>query len=391
VTQASPDGSAIADKTLQVVDKNVTRRVLASTNIVSFSRWRIFAVRTSLNHMQPPDFLHKDAETKLCGQFIAAGALCSLSTNSELVLDAARKTFQAVSSGPVSAEFRLRFWVDTTDASVPPWPKPYVRGRDYLVFAGFDEGSSMLANLRSNRVIGRFSVGMAADLSYWQAVIFPMLLTIMSASIGIAELHCACVAKNGRGVLLAGPSGAGKSTLAYALSRQGFGFLSDDRTFCSIEDGNPSVWGLHTPLKLRPGAVQWFDELQKEQLTDARSGGPAFWLEPECLIGVERVRQCRPVALLFLERRDPLEFRLTSMSPSDSLNRLKMELMTESPKADEKRSATIEKIAELPCWLLQYGGQPHLIAQQIDRHLVEVWKEQARTSERNISHLAMES
>ena len=39
--------------------------------------------------MQPPDFLHKDAETKLCEHFIAADAVCSLSTNSQQVLDAA--------------------------------------------------------------------------------------------------------------------------------------------------------------------------------------------------------------------------------------------------------------------------------------------------------------
>jgi hypothetical protein len=322
--------------------------------------------------MQQPDFLHKDARTDLCEQFIAAGARCSLSTNSEPILDAARNTFQAVTSQSASLDFRLRFWVDTTDSSRPPWPKPYVRGRDYLVFAAFDEGSSMLADLRSHRVIGRFSARMAADLAHWQAVIFPMLLTIVSASVGIAELHCACVAKKGRGILLAGPSGAGKSTLAYALSQQGFGFLSDDRTFYCIENGEPRAWGLPTPLKLRPGAIQWFDELREQRLTDARSGGPAFWLEPGRLIGLERVRQCRPTALLFLERRDAPEFRLTPISSSDVLNRLRGDLIAEPPEADEKRSETIQKIADLPCWLLQYGGQPHLIAQQINRHLAEV-------------------
>jgi hypothetical protein len=47
-------------------------------------------------------------------------------------------------------------------------------------------------------------------------------------------------------------------------------------------------------------------------------------------------------------------------------------MTADSPQADQKRSETIEKIAELPCWLLQYGGPPRLIAQQIDRHLEEV-------------------
>jgi len=322
--------------------------------------------------MHPPDFLHKDAETELCEHYIAAGAVCSLSTNSKRVLDAARITFQAAGFQPGQVDFRARFWVDDADLSQPPWPKPYVRGLDYLVFAGFDEGSSMLADLRTRRVIGRFSAGMAVDLAYWQAVISPMLLTIMSASVGIAELHCACVAKDQGGVLLAGPSGAGKSTLAVALSQRGFGFLSDDRSFCSLENGEVQVWGLPTPLKLRPEATLWFDELRQERVSDTRSGGPAFWLEPDDLIGVERVRQCRPTSLIFLERRDTAEFRLSPISSAEALSRLSAELMMELPEAAAKRTLTLNKVVELPCWLLQYGGEPHLIARQISQHLAKV-------------------
>lgn len=321
--------------------------------------------------MRPPDFLHKDAETKLCEHYIAGGALCSLSTNSERVLDAARNTFHAAGVQPSPVDFRLRFWVDDTEASQPPWPKPYVRGLDHLVFAGFDEGSSMLADLRTCCVIGRFSAGMAADLEYWQSVIFPMLLTVVSASVGIAELHCACVAKEQDGVLLAGPSGSGKSTLALALCQQGFGFLSDDRTFCSLERAQIQSWGMPTPLKLRPEATLWFDELRKERLTDMRSGGPALWLEPEQIIGVKRVRQCRPTSLIFLDRRDTSEFRLSSMSSREALSRLESELTMELPEAAARRSRTLKGVVDLPCWLLEYGGQPQLVARQISRHLAE--------------------
>jgi hypothetical protein len=204
-------------------------------------------------------------------------------------------------------------------------------GTGHLVFASFDEGSSVLADLRACRVIGRFSVGMAADVAYWQSVIFPMLLTIVGSSVGIAELHCACVARGQGGLLLAGPSGAGKSTLALALSQQGFGFLSDDRTFCSIENGEAQVWGLPTPIKLRPEATLWFDELWEERLTETRSGGPAFWLDPEHLIGVKRVRHSRPTSLIFLERGSTSEFRLSPMSPSEALRRLNGGLMATFP------------------------------------------------------------
>jgi len=331
-------------------------------------------IQSSLSaDMGPRDFLRKAAVTPLCEHYTVAGAVCSLSTNSEQVLEAARTSLLSVEqlSGPV--DFSMRFWVDDADRSQPPWPKPYVRGLNSLVFAGFDEGSSMLVDLRTRRVIGRFSAGMAPDLSYWQSVIFPILLTIVSASVGIAELHCACVAKNQQGVLLAGPSGAGKSTLALALSQQGFTFLSDDRTFCSVEkSGELQAWALPTPFKLRPEAALWFQELREKHLTDTRSGGPAFWLEPKDLRDVERVRQCRPASLIFLERRDTSEFRLVTISSTEALGRLNRELMTELPDATAKRSRTIQKVVELPCWRLQYGGEPQLIARQISQHLADL-------------------
>lgn len=318
--------------------------------------------------MSPPDFLHKNAVTELCEHYIAAGALCRLSTNSEHVLEAARATFVLLEGQTLPPDFSLRFWVDETDYSLPPWPKPYVRGLDHLVFASFNEGSSMLANLRARHVIGRFSPAMAADQSYWQTVIFPMLLTIVSASVGIAELHCACVARNGRGVLLAGPSGSGKSTLALALSQAGFEFASDDRTFCSLEHGEPQVWALPTRLKLRPEAAQWFSALPNADLTDTRNG-PSLWVEPEEIPGLKRIRHSRASFILFLERHEGSGFHLTSLSSAEALNRLNHELMAELPEAIAKRAKTLRKLIELPCWNLAYGGRPQAIAQQIANSL----------------------
>jgi hypothetical protein len=168
--------------------------------------------------MRRRDFLRKDAETHLCERYMAAGAVCSLSTNCEQLLEAARDTFLPVEVSPDSVDFTLRLWVDNADGAQPPLPQPYVRGLGHIVFAGFDAGSSTLADLRTRRVIGRFSVGMAADATYWRTVIFPMLLSIVAGSVGLVELHASSVARDQRGLILIGPSRSGKSTLAMALT-----------------------------------------------------------------------------------------------------------------------------------------------------------------------------
>jgi len=223
----------------------------------------------------------------------------------------------------------------------------------------------MLADLRTRRVIGRFSVGMAADHAYWKTAILPMLLSILGGSVGITELHCACVAKDKNGLLLAGPSGSGKSTLAVALCEMGFGFLSDDRTYCSRKNDNVIAWGLPTRLKLRREAGVWFRQLRERQPTDVQKGEPVFWLEPEHDLGVERVRRCQPSTVIFLERVEASDFHLSQLSSVEAMSRLDKDLMAELPEAIARQSEVIARLVEIPCWLLRYGGEPLSIAQEI--------------------------
>ena len=315
--------------------------------------------------MSAGDFLCQDAATPLCEFYTAAGAICSLSTNCEALLEAARESFLPIEDPPGSVDFSVRFWVDYANLAPQPWPKPRVRGLNHLVFAGFDSGSSILADLPGRRVIGRFSAPIGNDRSYWKTVVFPMLLTITGASIGIVELHGSCVAKQESGLLLVGEGRSGKSTLAVALAQEGFGFLSDDRTFCSWQKGKLSAWGLATTLKLRSDAGKHFSQLEAKQPTDLLNGEQGFRLEPELALGLERVRRCEPRLLVFLERNEDPGFCLTELSAEQAKARLEDDLMAELPDAMAAQMEVIEKVAELPGWLLQYGGRPQVVAKKL--------------------------
>src|ERR1700722_3571263 len=318
--------------------------------------------------MSAGDFLCQDAATPLLEHYTVAGAVCSFSTNCEAILEAARESFLPVGTPPLSVDFSVRFWVDHTHPAQPPWPKPYVRGLNVLVFGGFVPGSSMLADPRTRRVIGRFSASMAADHSYWKTVIFPILLTTIGASVGIAELHGSCVAKKQGGLLLVGPGRSGKSTLAVALAQAGFAFLSDDRTFCSWRNSKLSAWGLATTLKLRGDAGKHFKELEGKKPADLQNGELGFRLEPEFALGIERVRRCEPELLVFLERSETPGFYLTNLSSEEAATRLEGDLMGELAAAAPTPMEILEKLAELPCCLLQYGGRPQVVAKKLAQH-----------------------
>jgi len=347
------DCGAWAKQTLQLLDKNVTR-------------WRsdlakIVGPQPQTPPMRPSDFLHTEAKTSLCEHYLAAGALCRISTNHESVLQAARATFLPVEAPGVAMDFSIRFWVDDTDRSQPPWPKPYVRGLGHLVFAGFDARSSFLVDLRTHRVIGRFSAAMAADHTYWRTIIFPILLSVLAGSIGLIELHSACVAKDNRGLILLGPSRSGKSTLAMALTAAGFCFLTDDRTFCSDARGKLMAWGLRRPLKLRREAAFWFAGLCDRRPMVVQDGESVFHLEPP----PERVSNCEPKQLVFLERHDGCAFHLSVIKTREAKSRIETDLLPETPQGTRKQSGLLGALLSLDCCILRYGGSPHVIAERL--------------------------
>jgi hypothetical protein len=311
--------------------------------------------------MHSNDFFHEDAETALTENFVAAGAVCSLATNCAQLLDAARGTFLPAGPASGAVDISMRFWVEDGGSARPPWPKPYVRGLGYLVFAGFDVRSSVLVDLRTQRIIGRFSAAMAADAGYWKTVVFPMLLSIIGGSVGLVELHASCVAKDGMGLLLAGPSRSGKSTLAMAFARLGFHVLSDDRTFCSLKHGTLTAWGLPRPLKLRREAAAWFDGLRGMEPTDVQNGERVFHLELE----QRTLPFCRPRMLVFLERRQECGFSMTAIGRSEARSRIERELLVETDEAACKQAGPLDELLSLPPCLLRYGGTPADIAGQL--------------------------
>lgn len=319
------------------------------------------------------DFLRKNASTPLTEHVQAAGVPCRLSTNSPSILVAARESFSAADTKAQRPEFSMRFWADSNNHTRGPWPKPYLRGLDQLVYAGFEEGSFALVDLRGHRIVGRVSTTMADDIAHWKRVIFPMLLSVIGATVGITELHCACVAKDGGGLLLAGPSGSGKSTLALALGSLGFDFLSDDRTCCTARNGVMHAWSLPTDVKLRAEAAKWFSALAPN-LGTLRSH--ELRLPPETLPFISRVRECIPRCLLFLNPRPSAGFQLNRISPQEAAARLDSDLLAELPETKLRQAEVISRITNLPCYVVQYKEEPWFTAKRIVSWFDELHKMQ---------------
>lgn len=309
--------------------------------------------------------MHGDVDLFLREYCVVAGAVCRVSTNSEDVLQAARSTFLAVSITPDNVALELRLWVDDSDAQESPWPKPYVRGLDHLVFIGLDARSSMLVDLDTKRVIGRFHAALAKDSAHWKNVIFPVLMSVLAGSLGLVELHASCVAIDGCSLLLIGPGRSGKSSMAMALTEAGFSFVSDDRIFCSLKDHKLCAYGLPRPLKLRQDAPTWFEHLVGQQPNAVQNGERVFHSEPNRIFSRRPSPFSQPRMLLFLDRQRDSGFRMTRMDPIAARAHIEADLLPEDSSVIQAQQPVLDALLKLPCWRVQYSEVPQVVAQQI--------------------------
>ena len=126
------------------------------------------------------------------------------------------------------------------------------------------------------------------------------LLTALDFSL-FTPFHAACVVRNGLGVALCGDSGAGKSTLAYACARRGWTLISDDSVHLLPGVGS-IVASFSSTIHLREPARALFSELQRECLTVAPNGKPAFEIQASGH-GFRTARTACVERIIFLSRR----------------------------------------------------------------------------------------
>lgn len=301
-----------------------------------------------------------------------AGVLGAIETNSAEILAAARASFCPAESTLEPPQLHFRFWADPAGTTKAPWPKPTFRGLDHLVYLGLDTQSSIMIDLKNRRAMGRLSPALAADQRRWISTIFPNLLSFIGPSVGLTELHCACVARNGKGMLLAGRSGSGKSTLTMALATQGFDFLADDWTYFSRSQQSVTAWGLIPRLKLLPSAAAYFPELGQCATVTSENGEQAFEIDPFRNLGITSKRSCEAGTLIFLERSSVPEFALTRMPPAEAAAQLEENLLTDSPEALEPQLETIRRLVKCGAWRLRFGEDPHTVARKLAAHFIEL-------------------
>ncbi|WP_158944204.1 hypothetical protein [Granulicella sp. S190] len=246
--------------------------------------------------------------------------------------------------------------------------QPHFRGMHHLVTASFGQANIFVFDILRRTVSAHISSATAKDEKFWREKLIPICLGILGPAMGLVPMHCACLERGGKGLLVAGNSGAGKSTLSAALSQNGFNYISDDWTYMSQSYGKLVAHGTSAPVKLLPDAVRHFPTLRKFDLKTSMNGELAYEIDvAETFLGQIK-KTCEPRWLIFLERvqRTGGEFLPVPSSETQAYLECSVErLPTQLSEASAKRDQTIKALVGLPCWRFRYGGTPQSATQYL--------------------------
>ena len=199
------------------------------------------------------EFVHRQT-------FYPLGFPLTIETNSEEVLQAASESWcffgQQFETKPMILSIGVS---DGGGNSLPP--APVFRSRGHLLSIVADSSNFFHSDLTRGYQFGWITEAVANDSAFFRYYFLEVAAMTMIQQRHLAPIHGACVARNGRGVVLCGPSSAGKSTLAYACARAGWDYISDDATFLLRgEPGRNAIGNPHT-IRFRESTKRLFPEL----------------------------------------------------------------------------------------------------------------------------------
>jgi hypothetical protein len=241
-------------------------------------------------------------ELPLHEMFYLHGFPIEVFTNSSEVLEIAAEQWGTFKKEHSTEPVRVYVHVTEGGSTQCP-PPPKYRFNWPLLLTFSDEDNFMIAELEQNYT--RISVTRGA----LRHKLFVGSLFLASApgphlSVRhITPVHGACVALDGRGVMLCGDSGAGKSTLSYACARTGWAYVCDDASFLLNSGTDRTVIGDCHQVRFRPTAAELFPELQGQEITPRLVGKPSIELPTAFFPKIVCTPSARVDFLVFLNRR----------------------------------------------------------------------------------------
>ena len=257
-----------------------------------------------------------EAPAPLSARYSLLGLPLEVSANAPELMALADEVFGVwgTPSRPIGKQIlRLYLYLeeDAGVGSVPAAERTLRAGDRYLFLAvGQSRG---FADRLEGTAVAVLTPALLAERVLAQCWFLECLAMYLAGHYRRATLHAACIAYQGRGVLLTGRDGVGKSTLAYACVRAGFQLVAEDIVFA--EEGAPiRVWGNPWHIHLLPDAPALFPELAGAERTVLLNGETKLRIRVQDVRADAAITRLPVWGVLSLSRS---RGRQTLLSPAD--------------------------------------------------------------------------
>jgi len=285
------------------------------------------------------DPFQRETRLNLQHLYYPLGFPLQLKTNSGDVLEAARESW-----GGRSREFDkepITLEVVVVAGGRQP-PAPIYRGRGHLMSVVSDAENWGSSDFKRHFAYCFLNSETARDRTFVSYYFLEALANYTLTQLYLTPIHAACVAREGRGVLLCGASGAGKTSLAYFCARNGWSYVSDNESWIVRERGTLVV-GNPGRIRFRENAMELFSELRGMEPRRHWNGKMSIEIAPTG----STAGQCCATQLVFLRRQSEGAATIRELGAGEVVERFLAELPVYEDEVRREQTASLWRIAAL--------------------------------------------
>jgi hypothetical protein len=294
------------------------------------------------------DPFRREVKLELESVYYPLGFPLRLATNGTEINMAAEESWGRYPQAFATPPLRLRVAVEPGGAHPEG---PVYRGQDHLMIITADAQNFAVCDHTRHSAFCWLNARTADDRPFVSYYFLEAIANYSLTQLYLTPIHGACIARNGRGVLLCGASGAGKTSLAYFCARSGWTYISDNESWLVRGGDGPRLLGNPNRIRFRDSARELFPELNHYQPALDANRKMSIALTPT---GIDIAYQCCVEKVVMLSRQPSGPAAMRSLPSGQVLDRFLSELPLYDRQIRQEQAACLQKIAALNPVELRY-------------------------------------